>query len=49
MNHNETMVVKVHEYHDLLIENKRLRERVAQLEEEIKRLKSASGLADTAQ
>jgi hypothetical protein len=40
VNWNETMTVKLYEYHDLIKENEKLKQRVEQLEEEIARKKS---------
>jgi cell division septum initiation protein DivIVA len=47
MDYNERMTVRVCEYLGLVEDNKKLREKVEQLEEEIKRF-TASGSADAA-
>jgi hypothetical protein len=39
MNWNETLTVKTYEYHGLLKENKELKEKLAQRDEEIRKLK----------
>jgi cell division protein FtsB len=42
VNWNETMTVKVYEYHDLVKENEKLKQKVTRLEEEIARLKGSA-------